>query len=83
MPTPDHNFSWTLEELADGCLAGACNSYAIVQDLASALRECPGTSGVHTAAYKVVLGHLSFLAGESLGPSKEALDAYREGAEKT
>jgi hypothetical protein len=66
-----------LNELAEACNNGACNQYALVQSLAEALKES-GMSGVKTAAYKCVLGQLSFLAGESGGPSTEAVLAFEE-----
>ena len=54
---------------------GACNQYALARDLGEAL-EKSGMRGVHTGAYRVILGHLNFLAGEGIGPSSEAMEAF-------
>jgi len=66
-----------LTDLADACNSGACNVYALVQSLAKA--AAPLSLGeIHQhPAVKVIIGQISFLLGESLGPTVEALDAYR------
>lgn len=64
-----------LIDLAAACHEGACNQFALARALGDALTES-GLSGIHTPEYKYVLGHLSFLAGESLGPSQEVMAAY-------
>lgn len=54
---------------------GACNSYALAISLGEALAET-GISAVKTVEYKYVLGHLSFLAGEALGPSQDVVQEF-------
>jgi len=63
--------------LAEECRNGACNQYALARALGDALRAA-GMSGINTVAYRYVLGHLSFLAGESIGPSEEVAAAFEK-----
>lgn len=61
-----------LIELAEGCIAGACN----IAGLLNSLSKCysvipPGEMAAHPAV-RVILSHLSMLAGQSGGVSFEA-----------
>lgn len=70
-----------LASLAEACHNGACNSYALARSLAEALAELgPGPATTEHPAYKIVLGQLSYLAGESCGPSPQALEEYEAWA---
>ncbi len=64
-----------LNRLAEACWNGACNPRGILRSLAEAVAEDGDL--VRTAAYRIVLGQLSSLAGESLGPSDDAVRAWR------
>lgn len=67
-----------LTDLADACNNGACNMGGIIRSLGKAIDEVQfGHAQVHPAL-KVILGQLSFLCGESIGPSTEAYDAYND-----
>lgn len=72
-----------LAELAEGCNHGMSNSYALIRCLGEAVGELgPGQVREHPAV-KCIVGHLSYLIGESLGPTSEALEAcerWMEGA---
>lgn len=61
-----------LRDLARACRDGACNGHALAVELGEAVREA-GLGATRTAEYRYALGHLSFLAGESLGPSPEVV----------
>lgn len=65
-----------LEELAEHCYIGACNPRGILRSLAEALAEYP--EGFGSVEYKIVLGQLSYLCGESLGPTMEALKEFKD-----
>jgi hypothetical protein len=65
-----------LVALADHCLNGACNSYALIRALGHGVEELTANEVKGHPAIKVILGQLSFLVGESLGPTSEALQAY-------
>jgi hypothetical protein len=66
-----------LSALADGCMRGACNPGALIRAFGRAIDELPPVEVAEHPAVKVILGQISYLAGESLGPSIAALDAYR------
>ena len=67
-----------LHELALACYNGACNVCGIVNGLAGAVEELtPGTAR-DSVDLKIILGQLSFLVGESLGPSDGALVDFRK-----
>ena len=71
-----------LAELAEGCNAGMSNSYALIRCLGEAVQELgPGHIRDHPAI-KCIVGHLSYLIGESLGPTFEALEAYKKWREE-
>ncbi len=66
-----------LRDLARACHDGACNGYALAVELGEATREA-GLGAVRTVEYKYALGHLSFLAGESMGPSPEVVSEFSD-----
>lgn len=67
-----------LAELADACNTGACNSYALIKHLGERVAELQFGEVRGHPAIKIILGQLSYLAGESLGPTYEAHDAYEK-----
>ena len=67
-----------LTSLADHCLNGACNSGALILSLAESIVSLPFTERRDHTAVKIVLGQLSYLAGESLGPREETIQAYHD-----
>jgi hypothetical protein len=67
-----------LTSLADHCLNGACNPLAIINGLA---RGCDGLNQPQireSLAVKIIVGQLSYLLGESLGPTSETIQAYQD-----
>lgn len=52
---------------------GPCNPSGVLRSLALALEELSAFDVRHHPAVKVVVGHTSFLLGESLGPSPAAI----------
>ena len=60
--------------LGEACLTGACNPIALTLKLADCVKE--SRENTRTAAFKIVLGQISFLLGESIGPSMDAFDQY-------
>ena len=67
-----------LAELAEACMTGACNSYALIRHLGESVNELQFGEVRGHPAIKVVLGQISYLCGESLGPSSEAIQAWEE-----
>lgn len=67
-----------LTELADACLNGACNTGAIIRSAGRAVDELRSDEVKHHPAIKIILGQVSFLVGESLGPTTEALHAFEQ-----
>jgi hypothetical protein len=65
-----------LKELANACNNGACNSVAIIRYLSDATKELQPFEVKNHPAVKIVLGQLSFLADESIGPSSEAMKEW-------
>ena len=65
-----------LTQLADACNSGACNLGGLLRSLGEAANELPHGQAREHPAIKVILGHLSYLASESIGPTSEALHAY-------
>lgn len=65
-----------LTELSDACLNGACNMGAIIRSFGRVIDELRSDEVKHHPAVKIILGQLSFLCGESLGPTSEALQAF-------
>lgn len=71
-----------LAALAEGCNNGMSNSYALIRCLGEAITELnPGEVRDHPAV-KCIVGHLSYLIGESLGPTFEALEACKKWREE-
>lgn len=56
--------------LAEACIGGACNPVALTLKLADCVRE--SHDNTRTAAWKIVLGQLSYLCNEGIGGSMEA-----------
>ncbi len=65
-----------LTKLADACFTGACNPAGIALSLGESITEVPATERRTHPALKIVVGQLSWLLGESLGPTTEAIAAY-------
>ena len=67
-----------LAELAEGCNNGMSNSYALIRCLGEAVQELgPGEVRDHPAV-KCIVGHLSYLIGESLGPTFKAMESHEK-----
>jgi len=62
-----------LRELAHACHQGACNPQGIINSLAESIKEIPQGRCKESTELKIIVGHLSFLLGESLGPTEKAL----------
>lgn len=67
-----------LHRLAVHCYNGACNLRAITRELSAVIGEVPPGEEKQSVDLKIVIGQLSFLVGESLGPSMESLEQFRE-----
>jgi len=67
-----------LTALADACNDGACNLPALIRSFGAAIEDVPIRQVGDHPAVKCILGHLSFLCGESVGPSSQAWQAYKE-----
>lgn len=61
-----------LAALAQGCNNGACNVSGIVLSLADGVIELQAHERNSHPAVKIVVGHLSYLLGEGIGPSQAA-----------
>jgi hypothetical protein len=70
--TPD------LNRLARACYNGACNIRGLVRSLNESLGEIPPGREKESVDLKIILGQLSFLAGDNLGPSEMALEQFRQ-----
>jgi hypothetical protein len=71
-----------LTDLARACWNGACNPSGLIHALPEAIQgEEPGSLR-NCLELKIVIGQISFLLGESLGPSQEACSAYRKQIEE-
>jgi hypothetical protein len=67
-----------LANLAEACNHGACNVRAIARSLSDCMNEVPfGEERCHPAI-AIVIGQISYLCGESTGPTEQALAAYNE-----
>ena len=79
-----------LIDLARHCHNGACNVYALIQDLSNLVHPEIWTDWQldyedsfskvlqRSLSVKMIVGQISFLLGESLGPSEEVLKAWLE-----
>lgn len=65
-----------LARVAEAANTGAVNVLALTLQLGEGLREIPFHEVSTHPAVKVVIGHISYLLGESAGPSYEALENY-------
>jgi len=65
-----------LAELARHCDQGACNVGALLKALSEAVAELEPFEAQHHPAIKIILAQLSFLCGESSGPSVRACQEY-------
>ena len=72
MNTPD------LHRLAQACWQGACNPHGIIRSLGENIGEIPPGKCRESLDLKIILGQLSFLVGESLGPREETCADFRE-----
>lgn len=70
-----------LHRLAEACFNGACNPHGIIRSLGEAIHEIPTGRARDSVELKIIVGQLSFLLGESLGPSEEACANFRETLE--
>ena len=69
-----------LTELAAACYNGACNPLGIINAMPEAIKGLSQDEARSSVKLKMIIGQLSFLLGESLGPTFEALDAYKKEA---
>jgi len=65
-------------ELAEACYNGACNPHGIINSRPEAIKEIPPGHCKDSVELKITLGQLSFLVGESFGPSEKVLAAYHD-----
>lgn len=67
-----------LKDLAAACDGGACNVKALINILSDAIMDMDQVEIRNSVEVKIVVGQISFLLGESLGPSEKALADYHE-----
>jgi len=65
-----------LHELAKHCWNGACNPPGIIRSLGEAMSEIKDGNYKGNIDLKIIIGQLSYLCGESLGPSDEAVSVF-------
>jgi hypothetical protein len=70
-----------LHALAVACHNGACNVPALIRALAATINEIPRGRIAESVELKIILGQLSFLAGDSLGPNERALTHFRKAVD--
>lgn len=66
-----------LHDLASLCWGGACNVLAIATQLGRAVDGLTQTEVRDHPATPIALGQLSFLVGEGIGPSEQAVARWR------
>lgn len=71
-----------LHELAVACHNGACNPRAILVDLGKRIVEDSVASIHDNLDIKYIIGQVSFLLGESLGPTEKTVREFMEREEK-
>jgi hypothetical protein len=73
-----------LTDLADHCNAGAQNVAGLLIALGAAVKEyANGPAALRCEpSLKCIIGHISFLLGESFGPTSSALEQYTEQQNK-
>ena len=67
-----------LTKLATACNNGACNPLGIVNQLAEAVQGLDQQTLRDSNAFKCIVGQLSFLIGEGIGPSNKAFIAFEK-----
>lgn len=69
-----------LTDLADHCNGGAQNVAGLLIALGEAVKEYSnGPAALRCEpSLKCIIGHISFLLGESFGPTSSALEQYAE-----
>lgn len=65
-----------LVELAEHCDMGACNPIAILLSLGKALENEKPASIKDNLDVKIIIGHVSYLLGESAGPNPDTLQQW-------
>ena len=70
-----------LHKLALACWDGACNVRGIVRELAGVINEIPAGQCRDSVDLKIIVGQLSFLVGETLGPSERAIADFRKAVD--
>ena len=65
-----------LTELAHACNNGACNIVGILRSLGEAVPEIPAGAARDSIESKIIVGQVSYLLGESAGPTSETIEAY-------
>jgi hypothetical protein len=63
---------------AQACWQGACNPHGIIRSLAEHMGEIPPGRCRESLDLKIILGQLSFVVGESLGPREETCAEFRD-----
>ncbi len=71
-----------LHSLAQACWQGACNPHGIIRSLGDCIGEIPPGKCRESLDLKIILGQLSFLVGESLGPQEETCAEFRKSEEQ-
>ena len=66
-----------LKELAHACNSGACNVRGLLRSLGECIGELQGQPS-DSVELKIIIGQVSYLIGESLGPSTDALEKYEQ-----
>ncbi len=65
-----------LTALADGCYNGACNVHGIINSLPAAMLCIAPGMARESADLKVIIGQITYLLGESCGPTAQAITDY-------
>ena len=68
-----------LHRLAQACWQRACNPHGIIRSLPEHIGEIPPGRCCESLDLRIIVGQLSFLAGESLGPREETCAEFSEG----
>jgi hypothetical protein len=64
----------SLHDIALACDNGACNPKGLLRSLGLAIQDMPASwSPKDDTDLKYIVGHISFLLGESLGPSEKTV----------
>lgn len=63
-----------LQALAHACNSGACNPAGLINSLPEAVREISPFEVKTHPAVKCIIGQISYLLGQSTGPTVEALE---------